>query len=227
MLWGYSEMMQSHGLHDELRNAMRRCVESDFGRSLFLDPTALCVFWGDEDVRAARKQRDVEVARESNAVARAAAQLFDAFAAAPQNRARAATSAARGAAAAYRALQWPWMEALALETGGDRAEAASLYVSCGAVHDAERAAGHSRKERRAAFGTSVTPREAEIRSLVLLGLKNREIANRLRLSERTVGHHLESIFSKRGVRARWQLSQETLGPGSGTVVIASVGGLVQ
>ena len=110
------------------------------------------------------------------------------------------------------------MEALALETAGDRADAATLYASCGAVRDADRAAGYSRKERRAAFGASLTPREAEIRALVLLGLKNREIANRLRLSKRTVGHHLESIFSKCGVRARWQLSQETLGAASDTAL---------
>ena len=206
MLWGYSEMMQSHGLHDELGSALRRCVESDLIDPYFSIQLHCARFGGDEDMRVARKQLDVEVARASNAVACAAAKLFDAFAAARQNRTRAATSAARAAAAAYRALQWPWMEALALETAGDRAGAASLYASCGAVRDAERAAGHSRKERRAAFGTSLTPREAEIRSLVLLGLKNREIANRLRLSERTVGHHLESIFSKCGVRARWQLS---------------------
>ena len=227
ILWGYSEMMQSHGLHDELGNALRRCVESDLIDPYFSIQLHCARFGGDEDVVAARKQLDVEVARESNAVACAAAKLFDAFAAARQNRTRAATSAARAAAAAYRALQWPWMEALAQETGGDRAGAASLYASCGAVRDVERAAGHSRKERRAAFGTSLTPREAEIRSLVLLGLKNREIASRLRLSERTVGHHLESIFSKCGVRARWQLSQETLVPGSGSVVIGSVGGSVQ
>jgi DNA-binding NarL/FixJ family response regulator len=44
-----------------------------------------------------------------------------------------------------------------------------------------------------------------------LGLTNREIANRLGVSERTVGHHLESIFSKCGVRARWQLGHESLG----------------
>jgi DNA-binding CsgD family transcriptional regulator len=211
MLWGYSEMMQSHGLHDELAAVLHRCTESDLVDPYFSIQLHCARFGADEDVRAARKQLDVEVARESNAVACAAEKLFDAFAAVRQNRARAAASAARAASGAYRALQWPWMEALALETAGDRAQAASLYAACGAVRDAERAAGHSRKERRAAFGSSLTLREAEIRSLVLLGLKNREIANRLRLSERTVGHHLESIFSKSGVRARWQLSQETGG----------------
>lgn len=218
MLWGYSEMMHSQGLHEELASALRRCAESDLIDPYFSIQLHSARFGADEEVRTARKQLDVEVARESNTVACAAAKLFDAFAAARQKRVRAATSAARAAASAYRALQWPWMEALALETAGDRAEAVSLYASCGAVRDADRAAGRSRKERRAAFGASLTAREGEIRALVLLGLKNREIASRLRLSERTVGHHLESIFSKCGVRARWQLAQETISTGSETTL---------
>jgi DNA-binding CsgD family transcriptional regulator len=213
MLWGYSEMMQSHGMHDELSGVLHRCVESGLIDPYFSIQLHCARFGAEEDVCLARRQLDLEVARESNAVARAAAKLFDGFAAARQNRVRPARSAARTAAAAYRVLQWPWMEALALETAGDRAEAAALYASCGAVRDADRAAGQSRKERRAAFGASLTPRESEIRGLVVLGLKNREIASRLRLSERTVGHHLESIFSKCGVRARWQLAQEALTAG--------------
>jgi DNA-binding CsgD family transcriptional regulator len=209
LLWGYAEFMQSQGMHEELAAALRRCTENELIDPYFSIQLHCARFGSDDDVRTARKQLDVEVSRESNVVARACSKLFDAFAAARQNRGRAAASAARAAAAAFRELEWPWLEALALETAGDRAEAMSLYTACGAVRDAGRAAGLSRKERRAAFGASLTPRELEIRTLVPLGLTNREIANRLGVTERTVGHHLESIYSKCGVRARWQLGPES------------------
>jgi ATP/maltotriose-dependent transcriptional regulator MalT len=204
--------MQSQGMREELLSALARCMENEL-----IDPyfsiQLHCVRYGsDDDVRKARKQLDVEVARKTNVVARAYSKLFDAFASARQNRVRATASAARAAAAEFRALQWPWLEALALETAGDRAEAMALYTACGAVRDAGRAAGLSRKERRAAFGASLTPRELEIRTLVPLGLTNREIANRLGVSERTIGRHLESIYSKCGIRARWQLGHEAIVP---------------
>ena len=210
LLWGYAEFMQSQGMHEELAAALRRCMESELIDPYFSIQLHCARFGSDDDVRAARKQLDVEVARESSVVARACSKLFDGFAAARQNRARATASAARAAAAAFSELQWPWLEALALETAGDRAEAMALYAGCGAVRDAGRAAGLSRKERRAAFGASLTPRELEIRTLLPLGLTNREIANRLGVTERTVGHHLESIYSKCGVRARWQLGTESI-----------------
>jgi predicted ATPase/DNA-binding CsgD family transcriptional regulator len=58
-------------------------------------------------------------------------------------------------------------------------------------------------------GTQVKPltrREKEIAGLVADGLGNREIAERLFLSKRTVDSHLEHIFTKLGFTSRTQLS---------------------
>ena len=52
---------------------------------------------------------------------------------------------------------------------------------------------------------SLTAREREIIGLVGLGLKNKDIANRLSISDITVRHHLTSIFCKLGVSDRQKL----------------------
>ena len=53
--------------------------------------------------------------------------------------------------------------------------------------------------------TSLTTREREIARLIGNGLKNRDVADRLRTSEITVRHHLTSIFSKLNVPDRQKL----------------------
>ena len=51
----------------------------------------------------------------------------------------------------------------------------------------------------------LTPREREIIELVVLGLQNKVIANRLCISSTTVRHHLTSIFEKLDVSNRMEL----------------------
>jgi DNA-binding NarL/FixJ family response regulator len=48
----------------------------------------------------------------------------------------------------------------------------------------------------------LTPREMEVVQLITQGLRNREIAERLSISERTVGNHISSVFAKLSVRDR-------------------------
>lgn len=48
----------------------------------------------------------------------------------------------------------------------------------------------------------LTPREVEIVQLVAGGLTNRQIADRLALSTRTVDAHLRSVYAKLGVKSR-------------------------
>lgn len=54
----------------------------------------------------------------------------------------------------------------------------------------------------------LTPRELEVLSLVAEGLRNAEIASRLVLSERTVGHHVGAILRKLDVQTRMQAGVE-------------------
>ena len=52
---------------------------------------------------------------------------------------------------------------------------------------------------------SLTSREQGVITLIAEGLKNKQIAERLFISETTVTHHLSSIFSKLGVSDRLEL----------------------
>jgi len=52
---------------------------------------------------------------------------------------------------------------------------------------------------------SLTQRELEVISLIAEGLKNKQIAQRLFISQTTVTHHLSSIFSKLDVSDRLEL----------------------
>jgi two-component system, NarL family, nitrate/nitrite response regulator NarL len=53
--------------------------------------------------------------------------------------------------------------------------------------------------------TALTEREREVIALIGHGLKNRQIGERLSISETTVVHHLTSIFAKLGVANRLEL----------------------
>lgn len=55
-------------------------------------------------------------------------------------------------------------------------------------------------------GFGLTTREVEIISAIREGNSNREIANRLAISEETVKRHLSNIFSKLGVSSRLELA---------------------
>jgi DNA-binding CsgD family transcriptional regulator len=99
----------------------------------------------------------------------------------------------------------PLLQALALEAAGLPGEGRRLRERCGAQVDAVRIVwSGGRIHKRLA--TLLTPREFEIARLAAKGTPNRAIATALDLSERTVHHHCESIFSKLGIRSRWQLS---------------------
>ena len=54
--------------------------------------------------------------------------------------------------------------------------------------------------------TSLTKREREVAAYVAEGLTNRDIADRLVISDRTVESHVEHIRNKLGVRSRAQVA---------------------
>ncbi len=54
----------------------------------------------------------------------------------------------------------------------------------------------------------LTPRERDIAQLVVTGLKNKEIAQRLAISPGTVKVHLMHIFEKAGIQDRIELAAQ-------------------
>jgi ATP/maltotriose-dependent transcriptional regulator MalT len=69
-----------------------------------------------------------------------------------------------------------------------------------------RATGASVRRGRPETRDDLTAQERQIASLARDGLSNPEIGARLFLSPRTVEWHLRHVFTKLGVRSRWQLA---------------------
>lgn len=79
-----------------------------------------------------------------------------------------------------------------------------------------------RDPRRRAPSEELTNREKQSLSLVIMGLSNREIAEKLYLSESTVKSHLNTAFRKLGVRSRAEAARLITDPdgGLGTGILA-------
>jgi ATP/maltotriose-dependent transcriptional regulator MalT len=124
----------------------------------------------------------------------------------------------RGAAAAWQSLGCPYQEALALACGAhDDAGLAALALLDGL--GARRTAQRLRRELRrrgtvrvprgptratAANPAGLTGRQVDVLGLLAEGLTDAEIAARLSLSAKTVGHHVSALLGKLGVGSRRQ-----------------------
>jgi HD-GYP domain-containing protein (c-di-GMP phosphodiesterase class II) len=64
------------------------------------------------------------------------------------------------------------------------------------------AAGHPPQLKARVLPAGLSEREIEVLCLAVRGLSNRQIAEALFLAPKTVGHHLENIYSKIGVSTR-------------------------
>jgi HD-GYP domain-containing protein (c-di-GMP phosphodiesterase class II) len=104
-----------------------------------------------------------------------------------------------GAADAYQAMREP--RAHRPELSGDEAATQLRADVTAGIRDADAvdavlaAAGH-RVSRRREGPSGLTPREVEVLKLLALGLSNKEIAQRLTISPKTAGSHVEHIYSK-------------------------------
>lgn len=78
------------------------------------------------------------------------------------------------------------------------ATARAIYARLGAVPDLDRLADGPAKE----VPGHLTAREVEVLSGVAAGLSNRQVAQKLTISDKTVGRHLANIFAKLGVSSR-------------------------
>jgi HD-GYP domain-containing protein (c-di-GMP phosphodiesterase class II) len=82
-----------------------------------------------------------------------------------------------------------------------RAEVAAGRLDGDAVDAVLRAAGH-RVRRQREWPAGLTGREVEVLRLVTQGLSNREIAERLIITHKTAGNHVEHVYAKIGVSNR-------------------------
>lgn len=82
------------------------------------------------------------------------------------------------------------------------AEARAGRLDADAVSATLAAAGHSARATRRVWPASLSDREVEVLRLVARGLSNREMALRLTVAEKTVGHHIQHIYNKIGVSTR-------------------------
>ena len=131
----------------------------------------------------------------------------------------------------YRAITRPYELAQACEAtgltlgkgGGSREkptaylrESIGIYEQLGATRDVARMEaslraiglrrGRRSARRRPATGwDSLTPTERSVVDLVANGLRNREIADRLFISPRTVETHLTHVFGRLGISSRTEL----------------------
>lgn len=111
-----------------------------------------------------------------------------------------------------------------LRAAGQRAEARLAYrralqlaLECGATAAAGRlwqriASGGGRPPRLWVTGVhALTPTERQVAQLAAGGLSNREVAEKLFVTEKTVETHLRGVYRKLGATARWQLAARLAG----------------
>ncbi len=81
-------------------------------------------------------------------------------------------------------------------------EVADGRLEAEAVDAVMAAAGHRVKQRPRDLPSGLTQRELEILLVLVRGKSNQEIADSLHISPKTVGHHVEHVYEKTGVRSR-------------------------
>jgi DNA-binding CsgD family transcriptional regulator len=125
----------------------------------------------------------------------------------------------RRAAAAWQKAGCPYEAALALAESEDEEDLTLAGGELLALDAAPAAAIVSRRLRDLGFAErrgprratranpgGLTPRQLEVLVLVAGGHSNREIAERLVLSERTVGHHVGAVLRKLNAKSRAEAS---------------------
>jgi two-component system nitrate/nitrite response regulator NarL len=81
-----------------------------------------------------------------------------------------------------------------------------LWLGREAVSDVVQALSALNGQRTQSPASRLTAREREVLTLVVTGYTNKDIAQKLSISEDTVKHHLTSIFDKTGVSNRLELA---------------------
>lgn len=152
-------------------------------------------------------------ARHGDRTFKASLPLFDAIVA--RRRGDRAIGERCGALAAerFRGLGFPLYEAMGRELCGDVEAAATAYRRLGALRPLRELSGRTLAAPPAAGSSrgagGLTTREREVADLVVQGLSNAEIAERLVISTKTVEKNLTSLYRKTGVSSRSKLIART------------------
>ena len=107
----------------------------------------------------------------------------------------------RGSEDIYRAVRNGAMAYLTKDTSGEELLNAIRNVHCG-LRYLPHTMLHRLAERMPV--ADLTPRESEVLICITLGRSNREIADDLRIAEKTVRIHVSAVLGKMGVRDRTQ-----------------------
>jgi DNA-binding CsgD family transcriptional regulator len=94
-----------------------------------------------------------------------------------------------------------------LRAARDTFEALGMHPWADKARAELRASGERIAEATRAPSQPLSPQEMQIAQMAASGLSNREIADRLFLSHRTVGAHLYRVYPKLGVASRSELPQ--------------------
>jgi response regulator RpfG family c-di-GMP phosphodiesterase/DNA-binding CsgD family transcriptional regulator len=94
----------------------------------------------------------------------------------------------------------PWMPEAAARIVAEEVDAGRLDAD--AARAVLAAAGQALVLRERVLPAGLSEREAEVLGELARGRTNKQIAQRLQLSPKTVGHHIESIYAKAGVNTR-------------------------
>ena len=110
------------------------------------------------------------------------------------------------AADCYGAMREARAHRPALDAEGAEAElqreVAAGRLDADAVDAVLASAGHRVRERPRELPAGLTERELEVLRVLVRGGSNQQIADDLGISAKTVGHHIEHVYQKAGVRSR-------------------------
>ncbi|GAC1402209.1 MAG: AAA family ATPase [Candidatus Velthaea sp.] len=138
--------------------------------------------------------------------ARAHLALFDARIAQRARRKDDVETKAQEAMVAFKSLGYAVEEAYARELRGNVKDAVEAFRRMGAHAEVARLTAPDRTTRRRGENT-LTARERQIAGLIGAGRSNRQVAEDLVISERTVETHVAAVFSKLGVTSRKELAE--------------------
>jgi ATP/maltotriose-dependent transcriptional regulator MalT len=158
-------------------------------------------------VPAARALLERVASVPERAPAQAHLLLLDARVALRAKRHNEADELARAATERFKALGWPVEEAYAREVRGNIKDAVEIFRRIGATAEVARLTSTHAHTPRKRGDTTLTRRERDVARLIAENRTNREIADELVISERTVETHVASIFGKLGATNRREISR--------------------